>query len=226
MWKQFKKLISLNKGDFILTVSLTAGIFLLTQIIIAVVMVAAKPEDGIQVSGMILVFSSVIMMLVLTLSGLLVNYPQAIQFGCTRRRGLLLNAGLMGLQYFGTVILVAAGTLIEQHLCPPFWKALTGRSVDLVFFLDGIQPPWWLVLVAPLGGVALGLFISAVIFRFGRVGGWTLYAIWMAVMLGQSFLPWAEHWWTAPWLYPAVWVLVLAGTVWSVWTLLRVTVKA
>ena len=98
MWKQFKKLISLNKGDFILTVSLTAGIFLLTQIIIAVVMVAAKPEEGIQVSGMILVFSSVIMMLVLTLSGLLVNYPQAIQFGCTRRRGLLLNAGLMGLQ--------------------------------------------------------------------------------------------------------------------------------
>lgn len=172
MWKQFKKLISLNKGDFILTVSLTAGIFLLTQIIIAVVMVAAKPEEGIQVSGMILVFSSVIMMLVLTLSGLLVNYPQAIQFGCTRRRGLLLNAGLMGVEYFGTVILVAAGTLIEQHLCPPFWKALTGRSVDLVFFLDGIQPPWWLVLVAPLGGVALGLFISAVIFRFGRVGGW------------------------------------------------------
>ena len=52
MWKQFKKLISLNKGDFILTVSLTAGIFLLTQIIIAVVMVAAKPEEGIQVSGM------------------------------------------------------------------------------------------------------------------------------------------------------------------------------
>ena len=226
MWNQLKKLIDLNKGDFILAVSLPAGIFLVTQIVIAVVMVAAKPEEGVQVSEMILVFSSVIIMLVLTLSSLLVNYPQAIQFGCTRRRGLLLNAGLMGLQYFGTVILVAAGILIEQHLCPPFWKALTGRSVDLVFFLDGIQPPWWLVLVAPLGGVALGLFISAVIFRFGRVGGWTLYAIWMAVMLGQSFLPWAEHWWTAPWLYPAVWVLVLAGTVWSVWTLLRVTVKA
>ena len=226
MWNQLKKLIDLNKGDFILAVSLPAGIFLVTQIVIAVVMVAAKPEEGVQVSEMILVFSSVIIMLVLTLSSLLVNYPQAIQFGCTRRRGLLLNAGLMGLQYFGTVILVAAGILIEQHLCPPFWKALAGRSVDLVFFLDGIQPPWWLVLVAPLGGVALGLLISAGIHRFGRVGGWTLYGVWMVFMLGQSFLPWKEHWWTAPWLYPAVWVLALAGLIWSVWTLLRVTIKA
>ena len=70
------------------------------------------------------------------------------------------------------------------------------------------------------------LLISAVIHRFGRVGGWTLYGVWMVFMLGQSFLPWKEHWWTAPWLYPAVWVLVLAALAWSVRTLLRVTVKA
>lgn len=226
MWNQLKKLIDLNKGDFILVVSLPAGIFLVTQIVIAIIMVVLKPEEGIQVSEMILVFSSAIIMLVLTLSSLLVNYPQALQFGCTRRRGLLLNAGLLGVEYLATVALVTVGTLIEQHLCPSLWKTLTGRSVDLVFFLDGIQPPWWLVLVAPLGGAALGLFISAVIFRFGRVGGWTLYTIWMVAMVGQSFLPWEEHWWTAPWLYPAVWVLVVAGLIWSVWTLLRVTVKA
>lgn len=226
MWNQLKKVIALNKGDFILILSLTAGIFLVLQLVIAVVMVVLKPGEGVRISGPSMVFASVIMMLVLTLAGLLVNYPQALQFGCTRRRGLLLNAGLLGVEYLATVALVTAATLIEQYLCPPFWKALAGRNVDLVFFLDGIQPPWWLVLVAPLGGVALGLLISAVIHRFGRVGGWTLYAIWMAVMLGQSFLPWAEHWWTAPWLYPAVWVLVLAALAWSVRTLLRVTVKA
>jgi len=50
---------------------------------------------------------------VLTLAALLVNYPQALQFGCTRRRGLLLQAGLLGAQYLATVPLVAAALLLR-----------------------------------------------------------------------------------------------------------------
>lgn len=226
MWNQLKKVIAMNKGDFILILSLTAGIFLVLQFVIAVVMVVLKPGEGVRISGPSMVFASTILMLVLTLAALLVNYPQALQFGCTRRRGLLLQAGLLGAQYLATVPLVAAALLFELHLAPTLWKTMTGRSEDLEFFLDGLTLPWWLVLAAPLGGIALGLIVSAVIHRFGRVGGWTLYGVWMVFMLGQSFLPWKEHWWTAPWLYPAVWVLALAALAWSVRTLLRVTIKA
>ena len=226
MLKQLKKLIVLNKADFYLCIGLIGGIFLLTQIIIGVVMAVAKPDEGVRVSAFILVLAAFFMMLGVTSANIMTTYLHSIQFGCTRRRGLALTMELVGVEYLVTIAVVVIGALIEDRLCPDLWKALAGRSMELEFFLDGIRPPWWVIPAAPAAGAALGLIAAAIIQRFGRVGGWFLWGLWMVICVGQSFLPWEEHWFSSPWLLPLGIALGLAAVLWSVWSLLHASIKA
>jgi len=227
MWNKYKKLLALNKDDLYLCAGVMGGLFLLIQIIIGIVMAAAKPTEGVQISAFVLCICSPFLIFAVTLSHFLVTYPQTIQFGCIRRRGMLLAAGLVGVDYLATVLICVLDALVETRLCPGLWRALAGIPAGADFRMDvAVAPPWWALLAVPLAGVAAGLILAAVLHKFGRAGGWAIWTVWMVAIIGQSFLPWKESWFSLSWLIPLLLVILAAACVWSVWILLRMEIKA
>ncbi len=82
---------------------------------------------------------------------------------------------------------------------------------------------WWLLIAAL--SVCGGLIIGAVCQRFGSKGGWFLWGICMAsVFLGQ-LLPQHSAFGEILWILPLMTVLLLAGVLWSVWSMLHAVVK-
>ena len=80
---------------------------------------------------------------------------------------------------------------------------------------------WWYPAIV-LAAIALGLIIGGVIQRFGGKGGWFLWAIWMAVIFGDSLFGGFVF---LKDLVPLMVVLLAGSLVWSVWSLLHAVVK-
>ena len=81
---------------------------------------------------------------------------------------------------------------------------------------------WWWYPAIVLAAIALGLIIGGVIQRFGGKGGWFLWAIWMAVIFGDSLFGGFVF---LKDLVPLMVVLLAGSLVWSVWSLLHAVVK-
>ena len=128
-------------------------------------------------------------------------------------------------------------------VAPVLWLKLTGSNA-LVWGIGGRKVPegstlsepahtlfievfsmdWWGWPAIALGAAALGVIIAAVLLRYGRKGGWVLWGGWMSFFLGSQFLPWKTYTIT-DWLFPLLALLFLAGLVWSLWSLLRISVR-
>ena len=78
------------------------------------------------------------------------------------------------------------------------------------------------VALVAVAAIALGLIIGGVIQRFGGKGGWFLWAIWMAVIFGDSLFGGFVF---LKDLVPLMVVLLAGSLVWSVWSLLHAVVK-
>ena len=238
-----RKLIDLNKDDLMLYAGVNFGVFLILQVVMCVVMVLLFPCDAIMVSHILMLVISAICMFSQSLAHVNFTYVQAIQFGQNRKRALGL---LLKLVVFETVFTMATVTLlawVERNLCPYLWMAFAGAEgytarvngyvelsggnlVGIVLNIDAfvLTEWWWTPLVLGIATV-LGIITGALIQRFGRTGGWGLWAIWMFVCIGGPRLDW-EHHTILDWALPLAGTVVLISFVWSIWSLLRATVKS
>lgn len=238
-----KKLICLNKDDLMLYAGVNFGVFLLLQIIMCVVMVLLFPCDAIMVSHILMLVVSAICMFSQGVAHVNFTYVQALQFSQNRKRAMGL---LLKLVIFETVFAVAIVSLlawVERNLCPYLWMAFAGaegyaisggngyaaiRGGDIegvTLWIDAfvLSEWWWTPLV--LGDAAvLGIITGALIQRFGRAGGWGLWGLWMLVCVGGPRLDWKHHT-ILDWALPLASVVILIAFVWSIWSLLRATVK-
>ena len=237
-----KKLIRLNLDDMWLALGVVGGLFLLIHLGTAVILhfFFEREHSSLLLSGAILPSASALVILMISLGHTLAAYTMAVKFSQTRRRALGLTLGLVSFEALCSMGLAALLTLLERVVAPRFWLWLTGA--DLLFLdqggqqtilLSGTNPllvedfslDWWWFPLLAAAAVLLGLIIGAVILRFGRRGGWTLWCIWMiccfAPQLGGATLlsDWLEY------LVVLIVIFLAGALLWSVWYLLRAPIK-
>lgn len=237
-----KKLIRLNLDDMWLALGVVGGIFLLIHVVTAVILhfFFESEHSSLLLSGVILPSTSALVILMISLGHTLAAYTLAVKFSQTRRRALGLTLGLVSFEALCSMGLAALLALLERAIAPRFWMWLTGAdglsigrdghsflltAGDNPLLVEDFSLDWWWFPLLAAAAVLLGLIIGAVILRFGRRGGWTIWCIWMLCcfvpQLGGATLlsDWLEY-------LAVLAVLFVAGLfVWSVWYLLRAPIK-
>ena len=234
-----KKVIGLNLDDLLLYLSVEAGVFLLTQIIIGAVMAISKPMDGILISGIILPIIAGLLALLAGVTHVTVTFDQALRFGQTRHRALGLTVGVMGVETAFALALAVLLSVVERYLGPPVWAWLAGRDHWVVDYpgdlgeledclvLNSFNLNWWWYPVILLIGLGVGLIGGALIQRFGTKGAWVLWGVWMAACFIPQLLG-GEVFAIGDWnqaMIGASAVLGIGCLIWSLWSLLHAVVK-
>ena len=206
------------------------------------------------ISGTILPISTAFLVLFLVLVHVNDLFLLALRLGQTRRRALGLTLTLCALEGAGAAALSALLAWIERALLPALWLALSGADklvwgevpplpavwegtdqgwqalldeLSSTLYLDSFALDWWWCPLLLAIGLLAGLILGAFLQRFGAKGGWIIWGIWMVLtfapqLLGYNVLM-IGHWgW---WTVPLIAALVLAGLIWSVWSLLHAVVK-
>ncbi len=238
-----RKLIWLNLDDLWLTFGVVGVFFLLIHGgTAAILLFFDSGNSSLLLSGAILPIASAFVILMISLGHTLSSYTLAVKFSQTRRRSLGLTLGLVGFEALCSMGFAALLTLLERAAAPRFWLWLTGtdgldigRGGQTVTQIAGANPllvedfslAWWWFPLLAVGTAALGLMIGAVILRFGRRGGWTLWGIWMVCCFAPQLLPWEAHWFTFPLQYlgAAGGVFALACLAWCAHYLLHAPIK-
>ena len=249
-----RKLLNLNRNDLLLYLGIIGGTFLAAQIVTACALVFSDARGIPMVSGIILPITACVLIAFAGAANVGVSFGQALRFGQTRRRALGLTAGMTAVQGAAVMLLSLLLTALERLLLPALWLALSGAErlmwgevpplpavwegtdqgwqalldeLSSTLYVDFYLLDWWWYLLLPLIGLLAGFIIGAFLQRFGGRGAWVIWGIWMVLtfapqLLGYNVLM-IGHWgW---WTVPLIAALVLAGLIWSVWSLLHAVVK-
>ncbi len=248
MFQTYKKLIKLNLDDLALYLAVEGGLFLLIQIIIGCVMYFGRPDTSVTVSCVLFPIVGGFTALIAGITHVSVSFDQALRFGQTRRRALGLTLGLVVFQSAFALALAAVLAAAERFLCPSLWARLAGMNgwamgnlmpvpegtmvngalaSNKTLLIEGFTLDWYWWLLIFAAAVMGGLIIGAVVHRFGSKGLWLIWAVFVGPSILVQLIP-ANVWRTVGWLPPAAAaaVLVCAGFVWSVWSLLHAAVRA
>ena len=249
-----RKLLNLNRNDLLLYLGIIGGTFLAAQIVTACALVFSDARGIPMVSGIILPITACVLIAFAGAANVGVSFGQALRLGQTRRRALGLTLTLCALEGAGAAALSALLAWIERALLPALWLALSGADklvwgevpplpavwegtdqgwqalldeLSSTLYVDFYLLDWWWYLLLLAIGLLAGFIIGAFLQRFGARGAWILWGIWMVLtfapqLLGYNVLM-IGHWgW---WTVPLIAALVLAGLIWSVWSLLHAVVK-
>lgn len=241
----FKNFLKMNAGDFILYAAITGGLFLLGEAVILCVMAIAKPDTGIFLAGIVLPIAGAFSLFIMCFINTTVMFDTALRFGRTRRQSLGLVAGLLALEGVFVMGLAALLALAERFLLPGLWAKLAGfeswklglgmplpegsgpAQAALLQIEDFVLAWWWYPLLWA-AALAAGLFCGALVQRFGPKGAWALWGLWMAACFGPQLLG-KNAYLIGQWsfgLVAGVAVLVAAGLLWAVWSLLHAVVRS
>ena len=249
-----RKLLNLNRNDLLLYLGIIGGTFLAAQIVTACALVFSDARGIPMVSGIILPITACVLIAFAGAANVGVSFGQALRFGQTRRRALGLTAGMTAVQGAAVMLLSLLLTALERLLLPALWLALSGAErlmwgevpslpavwegtdqgwqalldeLSSTLYVDFYLLDWWWYLLLPLIGLLAGFIIGAFLQRFGGRGAWVIWGIWMVLtftpqLLGYNVLMIGQWGW---WTVPLIAALVLAGLIWSVWSLLHAVVK-
>lgn len=153
------------------------------------------------------------------ISALLYAFPLAVSFSTPRRQAL---GGVVVylLAIWAVLAVLSAALVLVDH-----WYVYNILPM-LVPGLEVMGDPLYelgvsYIIVAAALGVATGFLGGTAILRFGRKGGWALWAIYMAALLCREQIAWAAL--LNDWPYWVLVLLMLLGL--SVWSLLHWDVR-
>lgn len=241
-----KKVIKLNLDDLFLYLGVEGGVFLVIQIIIGCVMYFGRPGTSVAVACVVYPIVGGFTALAAGVSHVGVNFEQALRFGQTRKRALVLTLGLCAFEAAFALALGALLALAERFLCVPLWARLAGMNG---WAMGNIMPVpegttvngalvsektlliesftldwyWWLLIFAV--AVTGGIIVGALIQRFGSKGGWIIWGICFAPMILTQIFP-RQLSNSVELIIPLLVLIFAAGLLWSIWSLLHAVVRA
>ena len=128
MLKMYQKLVRLNLDDLALYLAVEGGLFLVIQIIIGCVMHFGRPDTSVTVSCTLFPIVGGFTALVAGISHVGVSFDQALRFGQTRKRALVLTLGLCAFESAFALALAGILAVVERFLCVPLWAQLAGMN--------------------------------------------------------------------------------------------------
>ena len=245
-----KKVIELNLDDLCLVLGVPAGLFLLTHLITAGVLVFFHADSSLMISGALLPVCSGILMAIVTVAHVGISFFHFLRFGQTRQRALAQSMGIIAFEGGCSLAVTALLTALEHWVAPRLWLLLTGYPA-LEWGVDGMVVPdpafgvssalqpgsalliedftldWWWFPLLTLGGILIGIIISTITARFGSRGGWALWCTWMLMCFGPQLLG-TQAILTGDfliWTGVVVCISGLATLIWSFYFLLHAPVK-
>ena len=173
------KAIKMNLEDLIPFVAVEGGVFLLYELIEAVVLYTVKPSTSGAVCGLILMAFGVMMNLFAGAAYPSLNVEMLLRYGVTRKTALLGTLGSMTLNMAVSMALAAFLGWVDVGIARAWVNAL-----PWVHEVESIGPPWWLYFAIGLGAVCLALGMGALLQKFGRRAFWVGWGAWMLLVVG------------------------------------------
>lgn len=180
MFRFLKQQFWLNSTDRHIILALAAGLGLLAETVIAAAtLVSRDPDTVLLASGLVLVIG--LFMVTMVFAGyFFIEFDIGLSMGATRRR--MLAAGLFNSLCLEGVLLLATAAVrgLEWGVYTGWLqKAQPGLSLAVDFMAVLLGLPWWGKLLLLAGPVFLGYVSGVLIQRFGRMGFWILWGVFM-----------------------------------------------
>ena len=217
MVKTLKKLL-LSRRSILWAPALTMAVTVLATYLFLGVL---NGIDTIQVlplaAGLVQPIVLAFLMFILSFSGVLETFSQAVAFSQARRRALGLTLSSNGCSALSA--LVTGGVLVAlEHMVAPalgLWlsgadRVVWGESpttavpelwqgtqaewqemleeIRTTLYLQDVALDWWWWLAAAALGMALGLITGAIIQRFGARGMWAVWCVFILLSLAPQLL--------------------------------------
>lgn len=217
-----KKVIKLNASDFGVIAAVVGGAFLLTELLVNIIMAIIKPDTVPTLCGILVPCAAFMLCLFVNVFQVPVSFDFYLRFGLTRKYALGATLALMSVETLYAFVLAWIFAQADR-LGPLIWTSLRpGTGVE-----EFSIPLWGYALMA-LTAVALGLISGSVIQRFGRKAMWILWVGFMVFVTSMNVTHWdvLELGTIPPAALAVGGVMILAAVCWSMWTLLRATVRS
>ena len=173
------KAIKLNLEDLWPFVAVEGGVFLLYELIEAIILYAAKPDTSGAVCGLILLAFGFMLNIFAGIGYLTLNVDMLLRYGVTRKTALLATLGTMTLNMTVSMSFAALLGWVDTRIAQAWVDAL-----PWVQSVDSIQPPLWGYFAVGLGTVCLAMGVGALNQRFGRKAFWAGWGAWMLLVVG------------------------------------------
>jgi len=244
MLRKAKGVARLNLDDFILHASVLGGLFLIIHVVTVLAVKFSGEGTSLMLSGVLLPVAGAFLLGIMSIGHVMTTFEQGVRFGQSRKNALLLTAGQITLECAFVAALSFALTALERAFAPNLWLwvsgadfitwGIEGRMIpegsvfvpdSAELFIEVFEIDWWAMLLILLAGAVIGFVAGAVMQRFGRTGGWALWGAWMVAMILFPRLPWRTHE-VVDWLIPLLVAVAAAAFLWSIWSMLRASIKA
>lgn len=217
-----KKVLKLNCRDFIIPPILLGGVFLLWEIIEAVIVLAVRPDSSAALGGVFCPVVGGFFAVIACTANYTVGFEMLLRTSITRKGALL---GMVCTMVLETVYALGLGWLMGQvdRLIARAWTALPWvERVDIDFSF-----PLWGLALAAVVITLLGLGTGAALQRFGRTAFWLLWGGYMLVVVFMNQIDWGALFAGDRLLaaLPVLGVCAVALGGWGIWSLLHTAVR-
>lgn len=179
MGKELKRQLYINRKDFLLALAIPAGMgVFLTGVLVCLGIFTGETENFPPLGGIGFYFGAGLYGLIMAVGCSGVHFNMALKMGAVRRRYLLASAIIIWGTCFALLLLGNLWSFAEKGLA-----ALAGIRLDVVLYVG----PHWAALAA-LAITIIGGWMGALLMRFGKVGFWVIWALWMVLSLGGGQL--------------------------------------
>lgn len=178
MLQAVKRQLFVRKDDWLLGCFFAVMAYLAGGILLAVLLFLVKAADFYINLGSILAMVVGGIFFLITVVGSTISYFNLeISFGSTRKEFLVSHYAACFLHGISYVALIFVLALLEQTLA----KAVLTDKALVVDILPWILKAGGLIVT---GIVVLFTLAAALIMRFGRLAGWSLWGAWMVLVIG------------------------------------------
>lgn len=198
MLRMIRAVVKADVEDFKLELGIQAGAWLLAEAITLIVVHLAGDAVTAPAAGTAaVVYGGLLCIAITDVTRFMMEYGLHLRFPLTRRGALLGHLAAMlvhnAVLAAGALVWAGAGAILH-----PLLYAGMGLRITPTF----AYTPWFAWLILLLAPQMLAVLIVGILTRFGRVGGWVLYALFMIVCLSlnqiidffESFGVWANAW--------------------------------